>query len=116
MMEKKKHKLSDYIILYGGFVIYSVSSVFAKQAGIQDMVSGMFVYFIFEFLFLGIYAIVYQQALKRFPLAVAMSSKGSTVLLGLIWSAFIFKEKITRMNIIGAVLIMIGVIVVSTDD
>lgn len=114
-MEKKKHKVSDFVILYGGFAVYTVSSVFAKQAGMQDTVLGTFLFFVLEFLFLGIYAVIYQQALKRFPLSMAMSSKGSTVLLGLVWSVLIFKENITPMNIIGAVLVMIGVIVVSTD-
>lgn len=116
MTEKKKHKISYFIILYGGFAVYSVSSVFAKQAGVQDKVLDTFIFFILEFLLLGIYAIIYQQALKRFSLTMAMSSKGSTVLMGLVWSVLIFKEEITLLNIIGVVLVMAGVIVVSADD
>lgn len=115
-MEKKKHKILDFVILYGGFVIYSASSVFAKKAGIQDTPFIALIYFMLEFLFLGIYAMIYQQALKRFSLSTAMSNKGVTVLLSLIWSVLIFKESVTLMNMIGAVLVTAGVVVVSIDD
>lgn len=115
-MEKKKHRISDFAILYGGFLIYSVSSVFAKEAGIQETAIRTLVFFVLEFLFLGIYAIIWQQALKRFSLTTAMSNKGITVLFGLLWSVLIFKEGITPMNIIGTVMVMAGVVVVSSDD
>lgn len=115
-MEKKKHNLSDFVILYGGFLVYSVSSVCAKEAGIQETTLRTFVFFALEFLFLGIYAIIWQQALKRFPLTIAISNKGVTVLFSLIWSVLIFREGITLMNIIGAGLVIAGVVVVSSDD
>ena len=115
-MKRKKHKLSDFVILYGGFLVYSVSSIFAKKAGIQETTLGMLIFFALEFMVLGIYAIVWQQALKRFPLTTAISNKGITVLFSLIWSVLIFKESITLMNIIGTVLVIIGVVMVSSDD
>ena len=115
MMERKQHKLSDFFLLYGGFLIYSVSSVFAKEAGIQKTAMRTLVFFALEFLFLGIYAIIWQQALKRFPLTIAISNKGITILFSLIWSVLIFKEGITLMNIIGTVLVIAGVVVVSSD-
>lgn len=116
MMEKRKHRISDFAILYGGFLIYSMASVFAKKAGIQETILGTLIFFVLEFLFLAIYAIIWQQALKRFSLTTAMSNKGITVLISLLWSALIFKEGITLMNIIGAVLVIVGVVVVSSDD
>lgn len=115
-MEEKKHRISDFVILYGGFLIYSVSSVFAKEAGIQETILRTLVFFVLEFLFLGIYAIIWQQTLKRFSLITAMSNKGITVLFSLLWSVLIFKEGITLMNIMGAGLIIAGVVVVSSDD
>ena len=69
-----------------------------------------------EFVLLAVYALMWQQALKRFPLIVAMSSKGITVIYGLLWSVLLFKEHITINNIIGAAMVILGIGLVSSND
>lgn len=116
-MEKRicKNKISDFIVLYAGFVVYSFASVLAKYASVQNSFGLTAAYLIGEVVVLGVYAIFWQQALKRFPLVVAMSNKGVTVIFSLIWSALLFREEITIVNIVGALIILLGIGMVSAD-
>lgn len=112
----KNRKIVNYAMLYGDFIIYSLVSVFAKIASAQDTLTGTLLFMALEFCMLGVYAVIWQQALKRFPLIVAMSNKGITVILALAWSVLIFDEMITVWNIMGAVMIIFGIWMVSQDD
>ena len=60
---------------------------------------------------LVIYAILWQQMLKKFPLTIAYASKATTIIWGMLIGYFIFKEKVTMFNIIGAVIVIIGIII-----
>ena len=59
---------------------------------------------------LGVYAILWQQILKRLPLSVAYANRTVTVLFGMIWGALLFEEAITWNMILGAAIIMCGVV------
>ena len=109
-------KLKNYLLLYAAFFIYSISAVCSKMASKQDQAILLMVFLGAEIVFLGLYALVYQKALKRFPLAVAMANKGITVIFALIWSVILFKENITAWNILGCIIIIAGIGMVSTDD
>ncbi len=108
--------LVNYGLLYFNFVIYSLVSVFAKYASMQERYIMVCVFASGEVLLLGIYAILWQQILKRFPLVVAIANKGVTVIFGLLWAALLFNEQVTMWNILGAGIIMAGIWVVSTDE
>ncbi len=108
--------IKKYGFLYFAFLIYSFVSVFAKIASGQDSLLETLFFVGVEIVFLGLYALIWQQALKRFPLVVAMSNKGIVVILGLVWSVLFFNEQITINNIFGAALIIIGIWMVSSDD
>lgn len=111
----KDKKVTDYVLLYFGFFIYSLVSVFAKFASAQTDYK-MLAFLGCEVMLLGIYAILWQQILKKFSLVVAMSNKGITVILSLIWAAMIFDEQVTVWNIIGSVIIVFGIWMVSSDE
>ena len=68
-----------------------------------------------EVVCLGVYAIIWQQVLKDFSLVTAMASKGVVVIINLIWSVLLFGETVTLYNIIGAVIIIFGIWMVSSD-
>ena len=110
----KDKKVTDYILLYFDFFIYSLVSVFAKFSARQTDYK-MFVFFGCEIILLVLYAVLWQQVLKNFPLVVAMSSKGITVILSLLWAVLIFKESVTYWNIVGSAMIMFGIWMVSSD-
>ena len=64
---------------------------------------------------LGIYAIFWQQILKKFDLTTAFFNKAITILWGMLWGVLFFKETITLNMIIGAVIVLIGVGLVVKD-
>lgn len=65
---------------------------------------------------LAVYAIVWQQILKKLPLVSAYANKAVTVIWGLIWGMVIFKESLTIWNVIGAIVIIIGIYIVVRAD
>ncbi len=111
----KDKKVTDYVLLYFGFFIYSLVSVFAKFASAQTDYK-MIVFLGCEVVLLAIYAILWQQILKRFSLVTAMSNKGITVIFGMLWSVIIFKDTITLWNIFGAAIIISGIYLVSSSE
>lgn len=108
-------RIKDYILLYCAFLVYSLVAVFSKYASLQENWNRIFVFLFAEVLILGVYAILWQQILKRFSLVHAMASKGIVVILNLLWSVFIFEETVTICNVIGAGIVILGIWVVSRD-
>lgn len=111
-----KEKIINYVLLYAGFLVYSLVSVLAKCASKQSNFTMMCFFLFGEIFVLGIYAVLWQQALKKFPLVVAMSNKGVTVIFSLIWSALLFQEEISTVNIVGSLMILFGIWMVSADE
>lgn len=80
------------------------------MAGRQELLSKAFFFFYgLLFLILFIYAIVWQQILKRVSLTVAYASKGIGIVYGILWGHLIFDEEIRWNMILGAVLVLAGV-------
>ena len=99
-----------YIALIGTFFIYTSSGVFSKLASQQDFLSiEYFAYLCCTIGVLGIYAILWQQIIKRMHLAKAFMFKGLTVIFGLLFANLIFGEIISLKNAIGTVFIISGI-------
>ncbi len=77
---------------------------------------GFILYYGLEIFILGIYAILWQQIIKKFQLTVAYVNRAVALLWSLLWSVIFFKETITLNNVVGAVIIIIGIVVVNSDD
>ena len=65
---------------------------------------------------LALYAIGWQQVIKRLPLITAYASKAVTVIWGVVWGMLVFKEHITFTNVIGAVVIIGGILLVVSEE
>ena len=63
---------------------------------------------------LFVYAILWQQVLKVIPLSFATANKAATIVWGMLWSFLFFNEEITLKKILGAVVIITGIILLST--
>lgn len=111
-----KEKVSSFLFLYTAYFVYSVSAVCAKYASAQSSLKGLALFLMLEVACLGVYALIYQQALKRFSLSVALSNKGITVIFTLLWAAFLFHEQVTARNIAGVAMIIAGIWLVSKND
>ena len=114
---KTKSRAGSMIFLHLTFLIYSLASVFSKKAAQEEMFSMKFILFYGLVLFiLMLYAVLWQQNLKRLPLVMAYANKAVTVIWGLVWGVFLWQEQIAIQNIIGAVIIMLGVVLIATEE
>jgi len=108
---------SKYVQILFVFCIFSFVGVMSKLAANSEFLSERFFFFVaIQIFILGIYAVLWQQMLKKFTLVSAMSFRGVVVILSLIWAIVIFRENVTAFNIIGSLLIMVGIYVVSSED
>lgn len=107
-------KFTSYAFMYFSFLIYSTTTIFSKLASSQSFLSPKYCFYFTIIVFiLGIYAILWQQILKKIELSVAMSNKPIVIVLALLWAYLFFKEIITVRLVIGCALIIVGVVVVT---
>lgn len=106
----KKAKLIDIAFLQLSILILSLTGILAKKAAMVRFLSVEFItYYCLELIIIIIYAVMWQQILKRFEMLVAYANKGSIIIWTFIWAGVFFKETITIHNVIGAVFVIIGV-------
>ena len=92
-------------------LLYSTVGIFTKLASQQDFLS-------WEYLLsfggavgvIGVYAILWQQVIKRIELSTAYMFKGTTIIFTMLFAYWLFGEQITWNNILGAVIIIIGIV------
>lgn len=98
-------------------LVYSLAGFFSKNASRQDPFSFEFVALYAGMLaILAIYAIGWQQILKRIPLTLAFANKAVTVVWGIVWGVLFFGETVTWPMVVGAVLVIAGVVLFSIAD
>ena len=113
----KSSNIKYLIILHLFLGIYSLTGVAAKFAGAEEFLSVRFIVFYGLVLFgLFVYAIAWQQIIKHMPLISAYANRGVTVIWGLVWGYFIFSETITARKLIGAAVIVCGIVLIVTAD
>ena len=99
--------------MYISFFIYSLSSIFSKLASMQDFMSLKYVFCFGAInVILGLYAVLWQQVLKKVELYVAMSNKPLVLVFNCIIGFFLFKEAINYKMIIGMALITVGLVII----
>ncbi len=114
---KKKIQFKDLIILQAVIIIYTLSGVAAKLAAGNSFMSFQFILFYgIEIGILGLYALLWQQIIKKFDLSVAYANRSMALLWSMLWAALFFHEKITIQNIIGVLIVLIGTMIVNSDD
>lgn len=114
---KKCIRIKDILLLQLIVIIYTLSGVAAKCASGNDFLSLKFILFYgAEIAILGLYAILWQQIIKKFDLSVAYANRSIALLWSLIWAVIFFHEDVAVKNIIGVVIVMIGTIIVNSDD
>lgn len=113
----KNRKVEWIFILHIFLMISSFFSISSKLAAQEPFLSGKFIiYYSVVLLNLGVYAIVWQQLIKRMSLVTAYANKAVGVIWGLVWAKIFFKENITVNRVIGVAIIIIGIILVVTDQ
>ena len=98
-------------------MVFSLSSVCSKAASTQAFLSAKWILFYGTMIvILGIYAIVWQQIIKRMPLTTAYANKAVAVVWGQIWGLLLFHERITPGKICGALIIIAGIVLYAKAD
>ena len=111
-----KTRLVDIAFLQLSILILSLVGIFAKKASAVGFLSVEFItYYCLILFIMGIYAILWQQIIKRFELSVAYANKGTLIIWTFIWAVIFFQETITLNNILGAVLVIAGIVMVFKD-
>lgn len=109
-------KINKYIYLHLLLFFYSFCGVFSKLASKYQFLSFKFILFYSISIFiLAIYAIFWQQILKKFKLTTAFFNKAITIVWGMILGLFIFHETLKINNIIGAIIVLFGIGLVVKD-
>ncbi|MBR1884109.1 MAG: transporter [Clostridia bacterium] len=115
--KNKKNLIKNIIILQAIIAFYTLSTVLAKTASSKEFLSIEFVFFYgLEILILGIYAILWQQIIKKFDISVAYANKAMGLLWSIVWAIVFFSEDISIKNVIGVIIVIIGTIIVNSDD
>lgn len=59
---------------------------------------------------MGVYAVLWQQVLKRIELSMAYMFKGTSIIFVMLLAYILFGEQITWNNILGAIIIIVGIV------
>lgn len=109
--------MKKYIALYSTFFLYSVIAVMEKHVSGFDFFSKEFIlFYAVQLSILFIYAIIWQKILKHFELSTAYINKGSVFIFNSIWAVLLFKESFSVKEIVGIVIVFVGIIMINRKD
>lgn len=116
-IKQMNKKLLISIALFLAVGLYSFSAVLGKFSAFYKLLSWQWVLLYGGSLgVLVLYSMIWQLILERISLSQAYLSKGFYYGFILLWSATIFKESINWNQIIGVIIITIGIVVGKADD
>ena len=105
-----------FLLLQFAMLIFSLSNICSKMAGEQELLSPEFIlWFGGLILTMGLYALIWQQVLKRMPLMTAYANTAVVILWGLLWGRLFFQEPVSLTKVAGAAVAMAGVYLMVTE-
>lgn len=120
-MEKLNCFLDKKRNLYGlaiaAILLESLTVPFLKLGGRYPFLSPMYlICFAAAVMIMGAYAVAWQLILERIPLTTAYLRKGVSYILVFVWGSLLFHEAIKPKQIIGVIVIIIGMVVSMSDE
>lgn len=111
--KSKKSLAKTYALLHLAVFIMSISSICSKKAaGFEFMSFGFIAFYAGVILALGVYALIWQQVLRKIPLTNAFVNKSALLVWSLIWGVTLFDETVTIQKVIGLIIVFCGVFLV----
>ncbi|MBQ9685556.1 MAG: EamA family transporter [Oscillospiraceae bacterium] len=102
--------------LQGAVVIYSFADICAKLASAHPFLTLPYVLWIgTEVLVLGVYALCWQQIIKKVDISVAYSNRAAAIVWTTLWAALVFHEHISVQNVLGIGILFAGIWMVNRD-
>ena len=113
--------MKNYIQLHLNIMLFSLTGIFSKLASMQYKEHGLAGWMFYLFLFLmiancGIYALAWQQIIKKFDLSTAYAHRSVYLIWSQLWAVLIFKESLSWNNLLGILVVLIGVLVVHKNE
>ena len=113
---RKSSNLFSFLFMHTAFLVYCIYPLLGKFATRYELLSLPFIaLYCVVFGVLFVYAILWQQVLKKIPLTTAIANKSITIVWGMIFGLLIFREQVSLKMIIGASLILSGILILSTE-
>lgn len=110
-MKEQIIKISSILFLLITNLIYATVGIFTKLASLQVFMSWRYLFaFVGAVGVIGIYAILWQQIIRRIELSTAYMFKGTTIIFTMLFAHWLFGEQITWNNIVGAIIIIVGIV------
>ena len=110
-------KVWNVILLHVLLFFYSLTGILSKLAARERFFSLSFLkFYATEFIIFFIYAIGWQQVIKKIPLTTVFINKSITIAWGLIWGTIFFGETITLKKVISMSLVISGMIIYVKGD
>ena len=110
-------KIGKLISLITVNLLYAIVLILNRMASIYAPLSlGYILLFGISVIVLAIYAISWQQIIKRMPISDAYMFKGTSIVFVLLLSAWLFEEAITWQNVIGSIIIILGIALFAKAD
>ena len=111
-------KVKNYVLLHICVLVFSFTGVFAKCAANALNAGGitnpsLYIFAALMILDCVVYAFFWQIVIKHISLNVGYANKSVYLIWAQIWAVVLFGEQLNLRNIIGMIIILIGVIVVS---
>ena len=104
-------KAKHIIVLISVNFLYACVTLFTKYAAQHEFLSASYCLGLCGAIgVMSAYAVCWQQVLKRIELSTAYMFKGTSLIFVMLLAALFFSEQITLMNMIGAVVIVFGII------
>ena len=117
LMNNNGITIKNILILQAVVLVYTFSSVVAKYASGAELFSfSFFLFYGMEIAILGVYAILWQQIIKRFDLSVAYANRAMAILWSALWAIILFGESLGIKQILGIMLVVLGTVIVNTDN
>lgn len=115
--EREKTSLWVLLLLHGGLLISSLSGVCSKKAALSEPFSMRFVFWYgLVLVSMFVYAVLWQQVLKRMDLTTAYANKPVSLVWAMVWGVLLFQETITGRMVLGAAVIFAGIYLVVTSE
>lgn len=113
--------LKPYIGMQMLNVLFSFSGVLMKFAAMTWEEKGLFNIELYSYiaaylLLMAMYALFWQRIIKRVALSSAYLCKGMALFWSLLWSALIFRERISIYNMLGIGVIFVGTFMMAVGD
>ncbi len=111
---KKRITFRDLLVLQAVVVVYTFAGILGKIAAGQAA-GGFFLIYCLQVAVLGIYALLWQQVIKRFELSVAYVNRAAALAWSLLWAVLVFGEQITVKKLAGVAFVILGTLVVNSE-